>query len=418
MAENIEQKVKELIELIDKEKRPVRAVEVFFDDHSKTLDPTVIVYLKHELSLRDILLYSSIENDARTVEVEEGVIKVVEIDLLIFRKDYFEDFLVLELQFLLEEKNREQNIKRIEEELSNSFNNFYRIKNPLLLKNSHFKTFLQQFGEIYPIINKYPDKFYLKKDTFYSNEKDKESVGLCLWEETAETVALKMIREELYCYLYSSSNPEIDLKKATHFINRSKTNYGVPRPILIDFVLTAVKSKNKMIEVDGDLIKIKQDYLDEIIFDLRSENTLWELSKSSFIPQGIVAIRFTGEDFPITEAKEYVKVRDIIALGRKNYEYPQTLLNYIIRNTELFQIISRHFSKKEEAIEWLTNNTRCHIIGMSFKLIETIFPMLIKKVNPVLNVKDNPDNIFYSTISKLLKIAGSESSEEQSNLGV
>ena len=154
---------------------------------------------------------------------------------------------------------------------------------------------------------------------------------------------------------------------------------------------------------------------------------------------GIYAVFFFGTQFPLKEATEYIKIRPIIYLGKteisshdrdskQHFASGQTgrstlrrSLGAILREQLNLHPVPRGTSENSERrfrnykfdpegevrlTEWMKAN-----LGLSFypmerdlEQIKVLEKALIDQVVPVLNLKDNYSNIFYSLVENARNI--------------
>lgn len=157
-----------------------------------------------------------------------------------------------------------------------------------------------------------------------------------------------------------------------------------------------------------------------------------QIENFSFQP-GIYAVFFFGTQFPLKEATEYIKIRPIIYLGKtetsshdrdlkQHFTSGQTgrstlrrSLGALLREKLNLRPVPRNISENSERrfmnykfdpdgeiklTEWMRIN-----LGLSFYPIENdmsrirfLEKELIQKIVPVLNLRDNYHNIFYSLV--------------------
>lgn len=154
---------------------------------------------------------------------------------------------------------------------------------------------------------------------------------------------------------------------------------------------------------------------------------------------GIYAIFFYGDKFPLEEAVEYLKIRPIIYIGKtESSSYERDFKQHftsgqtgrstlrrsfgaLLKEQLNLKPIPRNISENSDRryrnykfdsegeirlTDWMKSN-----LGLSFypmerdiEQIKTLEKELINKLVPVLNLKDNYGNIFYSLVEKARNI--------------
>lgn len=127
------------------------------------------------------------------------------------------------------------------------------------------------------------------------------------------------------------------------------------------------------------------------------------ISDTKYDKAGILAIKFTGKEFPLSEAKEYINVRPIIFLCdvAKN----SSIKDILLINRELSEKESNDikylkclFDNDQEFINWLENNTSVSFHETHPKIIKYVHPKLLEDLSPIFNIQHNPGNLFQYTL--------------------
>lgn len=165
-------------------------------------------------------------------------------------------------------------------------------------------------------------------------------------------------------------------------------------------------------------IKTFDNILHYLTVDLGKEENLSQMQEAIFLPyrlgwQVIVSVKFVGDDFPLEESKEYINLRKIIYINPE----PDIFIQNIQRPfqwflPEFYENLNALIPDEKEFKKFIEENLAFSVIILPTKMYNSTFDFLIKEFSPILNLKDNPGNLFYYTISK--KVEELKRKKEQS----
>lgn len=336
------------------------------------------------------------------------------------------EFYKNEIVFILDDENLPLSIEEISEQLEKSFCNYFGFGKPEFdefVGNRGFHLF-SPLDKIQRIISQNNQLFYTIVTPTKSNYND--LVGLNKWE--TQIFCSQYSRFE-YSILYNfrkSKRESLELKNLDFRINRSPVELDIPKPVLMDYVISQLEKSSDIYSFDKETEKVflKND-LERIKKNLQS-NSLKFLKFNNFVQMyslggsGILSLSYTGQNFPLTEASEYVKLRNIIFITRTYslYNNFQKLFDFNKINDSKFLLILSAIIGEENLENWVTENIKISFHEEYFeptdKELIDLEKRIIEDISPLLNLEGNPGNLFRITLEDKLNayLEGKSSKDE------
>ncbi|MCX8057590.1 MAG: hypothetical protein N3F03_08285 [Ignavibacteria bacterium] len=141
----------------------------------------------------------------------------------------------------------------------------------------------------------------------------------------------------------------------------------------------------------------------------RENLTPWDEALKLYYDAGIYAVIFTGKEFPLKEASEYVQTRPYIYIGHTSGslsdEIYEPFLMDLGKCNELLKylkaILTEEQKTKEiEVLSWLKENTKISFYEEKTMIDYQVYLNLINEFSPIFNVFKNPGNLFSYTLEK------------------
>lgn len=120
---------------------------------------------------------------------------------------------------------------------------------------------------------------------------------------------------------------------------------------------------------------------------------------------GFIALTFIGKNFPFSEAAEYVKTRPIIfvdsILDKTDLETyisfsNEDLINPEVPDTKYLKI----FNLEDDVKNWIVENCYISFLPYDRDRVKLLFPKLVEKLSPVLNLSSSANNLFEYTLKQ------------------
>ncbi len=172
---------------------------------------------------------------------------------------------------------------------------------------------------------------------------------------------------------------------------------------------------NSLIKTYGSWFEDSKDYL---IF--KHLSPVREALKANYNFRGklyggraIIAFYFIGEDFPIKDAESFVKLKKVLNLSLYSWNHSGLLdlyLNPEKKVSDFWQNIKMILPKDTDIKTWVASNIAISRVDgdrLPFKL-EQIYPEMILYYSPILNLDDNPGNLFKMSIQEKIEQYKSE----------
>ncbi len=316
-----------------------------------------------------------------------------------FHPEMLEEFWFNEILYILKKKNDEVVTETIIDELGKQVVNYYGLKDPL--GESFDLTSDAGLGEeknatLLKFLNKHNNNFYVRQGEDWLLGK-KNLVGLVEWKDKVLDRDMKIIRNVIIKVLRDMKEKNLSLKDLTYSVNRIKLDTLIPKPFNEELIKEIViqNSGRLVYDISKDAIALPDDL--EYITNYFKENR--QHFNEFIFPQdtsGLLAWIFTGSDFPMKEAIEYVKTRPIIFMD----EILHRTSNSLLINDEFREYLKAVMdtSDNEEIEIWLSENVTLSYYEESLSEIKKLYPKIIEKFSPVFNVNKNPGNLFQYTL--------------------
>lgn len=116
--------------------------------------------------------------------------------------------------------------------------------------------------------------------------------------------------------------------------------------------------------------------------------------------EGLLIVKFIGENFPLEQASEYVELRSIVYMTIESDFSAEKLLDVRKNYPELSEVLWA-LIKDTEIQSWINENLRFGFIHDDLESLKLIFDSLIRDFSPIFNIKKNPGNLFRQIIIEL-----------------
>lgn len=167
---------------------------------------------------------------------------------------------------------------------------------------------------------------------------------------------------------------------------------------------------DKLIKSNGNWFEDKNDLL---VF--RHLSPVRELLKANYqshethyAGRAIIVFYYIGEDFPIKEAEAFVKLKRVIHISSFSWNHTMGIGEYLNpekKRNEFWSNLKMILPKDIDFKSWVSSNiavSKLFPSKLPYKL-EEIYPEMILYYSPILNLDDNPGNLFKLTIEDMLK---------------
>ncbi|MBM3712439.1 MAG: hypothetical protein FJW56_03255 [Actinobacteria bacterium] len=229
--------------------------------------------------------------------------------------------------------------------------------------------------------------------------------------------------------LLQTKEKKLSINQLIHLLDRSILEFKLKKPInKRELIELLEKHPNrfrvkKPSEVDYLLDPSLGDFPVELIEDLNSTIEQIRLNSRNYNEinfeelenkSGLLTIEYIGTQFPFEDAREYVKIRPIIFCNDSdNLKYDiSEIFNFSTFNQSL--IVLRLSSILKDALKlipedtnslnsiknWLNENLKIGYYLCDKEEAESIAMEIIAKFSPMLNIENNPGNLFSITISQ------------------
>lgn len=337
----------------------------------------------------------------------------------------FKEFIKTEIETFLEDENQSLSISDIEKQCYRSLCNYFNYSQYDLYHDGEGG--IRVFGnltKIIEVINENPQIFY--KIVFTKTGSWADRVGLIKWVN--QVIPSNYSRFE-YSILYNfrkSKRESFELKNLDFRINRSPVELDVPKPISMDYVISQIEKSSDIYSYDKETEKVflKTDL--ERIKKILQSNSHEFLKFNDFVQSsgtrssGILSFTYTGPNFPLIEAGEYVKLRNIIFIS-KAYSLATDFKKLFdfnkITDSKILSILSAIIGE-ENLEKWITENIKISFYEEYFeptdKELIDLEKRIIEDISPLLNLEGNPGNLFRITLEDKLNayLEGKSSKDE------
>jgi len=376
------------------------------------------------------------------------VITQVELEKLLVTDELFmhpiplNNFLFKEICFILDEGEVAIAKSQIIEKAEKSFINYYGL--PSVGKtNPYGLEILGVFPEtINNIILKNYEIFYINVNMSKSGE---DKIGLRKWKNSIIGETYSRFEYAVLNVFRKKQTSELEVKDLDFRLNRLRFSFDVPKPISEEYVMQMIEAGSEIFTYDkekrnlilkSDMARIKGKLFEQTFSVAEVENYLVDsnsgasgkefsmdrievdsrifINASHFVrdvdnmsfpdASGVAAFHYSGENFPLEGAKEYVRLRPIVYLlnMHANENLFKSILNYDKpAGSEFLQGLKAILPPQTDLKEWVAAN-----ISVSFYLeylenwkeSEYLHKLCIAELSPVLNLKNNLGNLFRITL--------------------
>ncbi|MDP3831527.1 MAG: hypothetical protein Q8Q47_09670, partial [Ignavibacteriaceae bacterium] len=311
------------------------------------------------------------------------------------------EFYKSEIGIILDDENRPISIEDIIEQLEKSFCNYFNFEKPGFdgfYGNIGFHLF-EPYDKIQSIISQNNHLFYKIVSPQKSNYND--LVGLNKW---GTQIFYPQYSRFEYSILYNfrkSKRESLDLKNLDFRINRSPLELDITKPISMEYVISQLEIRSDIYSFDkeGGKVIVKNDLVR--IKKILQSNSLEFLKFQDFVQShrlgssGILSLAYTGPNFRLTEASEYVKLRNIIFITRTYSLYTdfKKLFDFNkIDDSEFLLTLSAIIGEKNLEV-WVEENIKISFYEEYFEPTDSgliyLERRIIKDLSPLLNLEGN-----------------------------
>jgi len=274
----------------------------------------------------------------------------------------------------------------------------FNINKKIHLVSINYKSGIDLHHYFADLIKKYENKFYVTAEEGFYIIKTINQADILRQE--------KIIIDGVFSSL--KSNKKIKLSELIFELNlNSEIDF---RPINSERILKIINQYSNDFNFDSQtkIIFLKSD--EEILEAMKNYFEEKTETITSFIEKGaepgILAVIFSGKNFPLEEAANYINTRPIILLD--NITYNNDLKVYFNLNNKRVEDTNANDLKYLKALlpkdtdynNWLNENCIVSFFPISKERIQTLMPKVIKHFSPVLNLNRNPNNLFEFTIKQ------------------
>jgi len=336
------------------------------------------------------------------------------IDVYYMLREDLEKFWLNEIEIVLDELKSEMILSDLTKKLSDSFINYYALRHNTYSQFEDISYYKSNVGiqhsyeNLIGFIDNNKDKFYKKTDSIYgSNALVK--VGLKSWLEVGIFANPQQIikNEIINSILKKHTPPALALENITFRINRLPIDAGIPKPFNNNLL-------EKIILDDSDRFKYDRSTgLVELIDDLTYLVSV--INKNQFLMKefnfnlqkaGFLAFTFIGKIFPLKEAIDYVSTRPIIFINTvKNLsnEFSSIIKEDNLFLNEFIEYLTAILQNNTSVNDWINENLTVSFTEFDGDLISKLRNPLISKLSPILNISNNPGNLFQYTLKAKLE---------------
>lgn len=335
-------------------------------------------------------------------------------DRYYFLKELLETFWLNEIEIVLEDLKAEVTLIELKKKLSESFLIFYGLKHKSSDSSeddSYFQTdvgIAYDFSNLIEFLSRYTDKFYIKKDSVYAKN-DMIRIGLKRWLDIGIfSEPREIIKNEIVFKIFKKLNKTIlQLENITFRLNRLPLNPGIPKPFSMELVEEIISEDQDRFEIDksNGLVKLVDD-LDYISKVLIKNQYLLKEFNTNYQSSGFLALIFVGKDFPLKEASDYVATRPIIYLKSVNnlsIEFSKLPDDEGFLINEFIEYLRAILPDQIIIKDWIKENLTFSFLKYDKDEIKKLHNPLIEKLSPILNVNNNPGNLFQYTLKSKLE---------------
>lgn len=161
---------------------------------------------------------------------------------------------------------------------------------------------------------------------------------------------------------------------------------------------------------DNDSVKMLSfsEIVEKIKNHFEQSYSNFSISESEYNKKGILALKFTGNEFPLPEAIDYINVRPIIFVY--NVDSQTKIDNILLLDKEIsdkenndIKYLKSLFNNDEEYKKWLEKNTSVSFYEAPEEIVKHIYPKLVADLSPIFNIQHNPGNLFQYTLKSKLE---------------
>lgn len=245
-------------------------------------------------------------------------------------------------------------------------------------------------------------------------------IGLKEWKSYSIKKLLsdeEIIRSKAVSIIKKAGNNEISLKDLTFRLNTYSFAVPMPKPFKSDyikdiiikypdsFIFHSINEKVSLNDIEQvDCLK-KFDLKERWLFDA---GYIAPYKKSDIT--GIVGIKYIGESFPVSEFREYIKLRPYIYTF-KTVDFPRVISKFYNNGLQETGVLDRSGVEKLlkkimpeiNDLNWFKENFEIYYLLEGAESLDSTYKEQIKKLIPIFNVYDNPGNIFELTVKDMIK---------------
>jgi hypothetical protein len=361
-------------------------------------------------------------------EFQIGIEYKLDIDLNLIKYSVYMDtqslkeFIKTEIEIFLEDNNRATSMSEIFDKCYKSFCNTFGF--PMLEEVDYGLRFDKLIKMIDIVLNESPEKFHKLLDLRKSNEND--FIVLKTWESKSLITQYSRF-ESAILYNFRKSKKEIlELKNLDFRLNRLPFIYDVPKPISLEYIISQLQNESDIYHFDEanekiihkeDLKRIKKKLINLTMKYRDFGNFISSIWRTT---SGIISIKYSGLDFPLKEASEYVNLRNIIFIS-KTYNVLtdfKKLFDFENINDSKFLLILSSIIGEDNLREWIEENIKISFYEEYFEPTDNelgdLEKRIIEDISPLLNLDGNPGNLFRITLEDKLNayLEGKKSIDE------
>lgn len=199
--------------------------------------------------------------------------------------------------------------------------------------------------------------------------------------------------------LLVANNNIIRLTDLIFRLNTTDLDTVFPRPFSRQLILNLINSYSEYLSLEDELVMGNRD-IAVIVKQAIEESFPLEKSKASNVP-GLVFFIFKGNEYPFENSIEYIKLRPVIYVANC-IDCRDFINSFDSAKNEISIFLTGLFGEKEKVKDWLLNNVQIGVYKDYLGIRNFLYKQIIQKYSPVFNLSENPGNLFYSTLSKLL----------------
>jgi len=307
--------------------------------------------------------------------------------------------LMEDAELILELSKREMTFINVLSQIRLDFISYYALK---IASISPFSSTVEE--KLLSLLGHEDSKFYYKINSIYDT-KNEYVIGLKNWIRSGYIKAPEeILKNKIISTLRNESRTNFDLTKLTFYLNRKPLNVGIPKPFSEDLIKQLIINDPVRFIINSDRTIRLTDDVEFLANYFKNNQTLFNNFCVQRDGAGFLAFIFIGDKFPLAEAEEYVKTRPVIYIALvKNLLNDFKNLISSSGLSELYKFLEVMISPEMSVEEWLKNKVAISFYYEESEELKLLYSRVLEHFSPVLNLSQNPGNLFQYTLKSKLK---------------